>query len=126
MRASCIGAARSSPLAIARATSISRFASPGLDREAEDAEVLALLETPRAAVIHHSSGGMFAIRDGKWKLVLGNGSGGRQAPRGKPFAKPYHLFDLSKDISERRNVAGEHPEIVKRLTTEFEQIHKGP
>ena len=32
-------------------------------------------ETRRPPVIHHSSGGMFAIRDGKWKLVLGNGSG---------------------------------------------------
>ncbi|MCB1122388.1 MAG: arylsulfatase, partial [Verrucomicrobiae bacterium] len=30
----------------------------------------------RAPVIHHSGGGMFAIRDGEWKLVLGNGSGG--------------------------------------------------
>ena len=31
----------------------------------------------RPPVIHHSANGVFAIRDGKWKLVLGNGSGGR-------------------------------------------------
>lgn len=58
---------------------------------------------------------MFAIRDGKWKLVLGNGSGGRENPRGKPFAKPYQLFDMSKDIAESTNVAEQHPEVVQRL-----------
>ena len=38
---------------------------------------------PRAPVIHHSSGGMFAIRDGRWKLVAGNGSGGREKAVGQ-------------------------------------------
>ena len=45
------------------------------------------------------------VRDGDWKLVLGNGSGGRQQPRGKPFEKPYQLFDLSSDIGEETDVA---------------------
>ena len=70
---------------------------------------------PRAPVIHHSSGGMFAIRDGRWKLVLGNGSGGRAKPRGAPFEKPYQLFDLSADIGERKNVIAEHAEVAGRL-----------
>ncbi|MCA9072200.1 MAG: arylsulfatase, partial [Planctomycetaceae bacterium] len=48
-------------------------------------------------VIHHSVSGMFSIRDGQWKLVLGNGSGGRQNPKGKPFGKPYQLYDLKND-----------------------------
>jgi len=78
---------------------------------------------PRPPVIHHSAGGMFAIRDGNWKLVLGNGSGGREQPRGKPFEKPYHLFDLSEDIGERRNLADQHPEVVRRMTDQFEEIH---
>lgn len=82
--------------------------------------------TPRAPVINHSASGMFAIRDGKWKLVLGNGSGGRERPRGKPFEKPYQLFDLDAEIGERTNVAGQHPELVERLTRQFERIHKGP
>ena len=38
-----------------------------------------------------SSGGMFAILHGLWKLMLGNGSGGRQTPRGEPLARPYQL-----------------------------------
>jgi arylsulfatase A-like enzyme len=71
--------------------------------------------TPRPPVIHHSSGGMFAIRDGKWKLVLGNGSGGRQQPRGRPFARPYHLFDMTIDASERNNVIKQHPDVARRL-----------
>ncbi|MCH2182904.1 MAG: arylsulfatase [Mariniblastus sp.] len=76
----------------------------------------------RPPVIHHSAGGMFAIRQGKWKLVLGNGSGGRQAPRGKPFAEPYHLYDLSQDLAEQNNVAPSHRDIRDRLVGEFERI----
>ncbi len=78
--------------------------------------------SPRSPVIHHSANGMFAIRDGRWKLVLGNGSGGREAPRGKPFERPYQLFDLSNDIGERKNVIAEHPEIAARLEQACEQI----
>ncbi len=72
-------------------------------------------KTPRAPVIHHSAAGMFAIRAGDWKLVLGNGSGGRQNPRGKPFAKPYHLSNLGKDIAETRNWYNERPEVGLKL-----------
>ena len=79
-------------------------------------------QTPRAPVIHHSSAGMFAIRDGKWKLVAGNGSGGREEPRGKPFEKPYHLFDMSKDISERENLIDQFPEVAGRLEKELDKI----
>ena len=35
----------------------------------------------RDAVVHHSGSGMFAIRSGDWKLVLGLGSGGFTRPR---------------------------------------------
>ena len=76
----------------------------------------------RPPVVHHSAGGMFSVRQGKWKLVLGNGSGGRQAPRGKPFAEPYHLYDLSQDLAETNNVASSHPDIRDRLVGEFERI----
>ena len=78
--------------------------------------------SPRAPVIHHSSGGMFAIRDGQWKLVLGNGSGGREQPKGKPFEKPYQLFDLSSDLSERTNVIAEHADVAAGLERTLEQI----
>lgn len=34
------------------------------------------------------------------------------------------LFDLSTDISERLNIAGEHPEIVTRIQEEVERHQK--
>jgi len=77
-----------------------------------------------APVIHHSAAGMFAIRNGKWKLVLGNGSGGRQAPRGKPFARPFHLFDLSQDLRETTNVIEKHPDVAAELEKKFKAIRK--
>ncbi|MCM2374629.1 sulfatase family protein [Aporhodopirellula aestuarii] len=69
----------------------------------------------RPPVIHHSVAGMFAIRDGKWKLVLGNGSGGREQPRGVADQRPYQLFDLSTDIAEKNNVIDDYPEVAARL-----------
>ena len=81
-------------------------------------------KTPRAAVIHHSAAGMFAIREGKWKLVLGNGSGGREAPRGKPFQKPYQLFDMSKDLAERDNMITTYPDVASRLESLCETIRE--
>ena len=77
-----------------------------------------------APVIHHSAGGMFAIRDGKWKLVLGNGSGGREKPMGEPFTNPYQLFDMSSDIAETTNLAEKNPDVVAKLMEQFEIIRK--
>ena len=75
-------------------------------------------------MIQHSVAGMIAIRDGRWKLVAGNGSGGRETPRGKPFAHPYQLFDLRADPAESEDVAAEHPQIVQRLTARLEAIRR--
>ena len=79
-------------------------------------------DRPRAPVIHHSSGGMFAIRDGRWKLVAGNGSGGREKPSGKPFERPYQLFDLDSDPSEKRNVYDRNPMVARRLEQALDRI----
>ncbi len=77
---------------------------------------------PRAPVVHHSSSGMFAIRDGRWKLIAGNGSGGREAPRGQPFERPYQLYDLAGDPSEKRNVYHRNPTLANRLEQALERI----
>ncbi|MBT5925878.1 MAG: arylsulfatase [Verrucomicrobia bacterium] len=106
-----------------------------IDRElpvqsAEDSiSFLPLLKEPdknhrRPPVIHHSGGGMFAIRDGRWKLVLGNGSGGREAPRGKVFEKPFALFDLKADVAENANLIKERPEVAELLEGQFWRIHE--
>lgn len=77
---------------------------------------------PRVPVIHHSSHGMFSLREGKWKMVFGSGSGGREKPVGKPFEEPYFLFDLESDPSETMNVIDKHPEIAERLTEKLKTI----
>ncbi|MEM7235030.1 MAG: sulfatase-like hydrolase/transferase, partial [Planctomycetota bacterium] len=93
----------------------------------------------RATVVHHSINGSFALRRGKWKLVFCPGSGGWSSPRPKrvkdlrklsPEQRKklqwVQLFDLTEDRSEQKNVAGEHPEVVKRMTAEIrDQIDRG-
>ena len=100
------------------------------DSEAEDSiSLLPMLqgktEDRGLPIINHSSGGMFAIRDGQWKLIAGNGSGGRQAPKGTPFQKPYQLFNLRTDPGEANNVADKHPEVIMRMTEALEVIRNG-
>ena len=65
---------------------------------------------------------MFALRSGKWKLIAGNGSGGREAPKGKPFQKPFMLFDLQADVGEQNDLAKAKPKLVERLTAQLEAI----
>jgi arylsulfatase A-like enzyme len=76
----------------------------------------------RPPLILHSSRGMFAIRDGDWKLVLGNGSGGREQPQGKPFERPYFLANLVEDPAETTNLAAQQSKVVERLEESFKQI----
>ncbi|MHC4965497.1 MAG: hypothetical protein ACYTGE_11340, partial [Planctomycetota bacterium] len=76
----------------------------------------------RPPVIHHSANGMFAIRSGRWKLVAGNGSGGREAPRGTPFGEPFQLFDLDRDPGETNDLIDVHPAIAAELAATLEQL----
>ncbi|NRB73986.1 MAG: arylsulfatase [Verrucomicrobiales bacterium] len=97
------------------------------ENEAEDSiSLIPLLtaegEWQRPPVVHHSFSGMFAIRDGDWKLIAGNGSGGRENPKGKAFERPYQLYNLKQDPSETKNLIEQHPEIAERLEGDLEQI----
>jgi hypothetical protein len=58
-------------------------------------------------------------------MVFGSGSGGRQKPVGKPFEKPYFLFDLEADPSETTNVIEQYPEMAEHLTEKLEAIRQG-
>lgn len=69
----------------------------------------------RAPVVHHSAAGMFALRDGNWKLVMGNGSGGRERPKGQPFLGTWRLYNIREDIAETQDVAAENQEVVQNL-----------
>jgi len=76
----------------------------------------------RAPVINHSSAGMFAIRNAEYKLVLGNGSGGRQIPKGKAWQKPYALFNLEQDISETKNIIEENQAMAEEMENQLKKI----
>ena len=67
-------------------------------------------ETNRAPMIHHSSGGDFAIRDGKWKLVMESGK------------KKRELYDIESDPRERKNVIDQHPDVSKQLLEMLTQV----
>jgi arylsulfatase A-like enzyme len=77
-------------------------------------------EPLRQTLIHHSVNGSFAIRQGRWKLLLTPDSGGWSAPKpGSSEAKVLpstQLYDMSADVHEAKNLQSEHPEIVSRLT----------
>jgi arylsulfatase A-like enzyme len=72
----------------------------------------------RPAVVHHSQYGLFCIRDGKWKLILGLGAGGfsGRARRPKAGEQIGQLYDMQADPREKNNVYNEHPELVAKLT----------
>lgn len=73
----------------------------------------------RPNIIHHSIDGKFAIRSGHYKLIFARGSGGWSAPTEAAALKqqlpPIQLYDLSKDPSEKNNIAVQNPQIVARL-----------
>lgn len=85
---------------------------------------------PRPAVVLHSSEGMFAIREGPWKLIRGLGSGGFSEPRRveqKPGEPAGQLYHLGRDPGETVNLYEKHPEVVIRLETLLAEVRrKGP
>jgi arylsulfatase A-like enzyme len=74
-------------------------------------------EPLREATVLHSADGMFAIRQGPWKLIDGQGPGSANYGAWKPAPNdpPGQLYDMTADVSERENVYGRHPEVVARL-----------
>ena len=78
----------------------------------------------REAVVSQSSSGVFGIREGDWKLIVGTtGSGGWVPPSGgppKPGA-PGQLYNLAEDPAEGKNLWDKHPEVVKRLSALLER-----
>jgi arylsulfatase A-like enzyme len=68
---------------------------------------------------YYSDDQVWAVRKGRWKLHVAVNN--RKMPPAKGEGDPPLLFDVQQDISERRNVAQRHPEIVKEL---FELINR--
>jgi len=65
----------------------------------------------RLPVIHHSSKGRFAVREGKWKLIMEHAS-----------APQRELYDLDADPGERTNIIAQHADIASLLTERITAI----
>lgn len=83
--------------------------------------------TARPYAIHHSLQGLFAIRQGPWKLVEGRGSGGFSRPRQlqpRPQDPAGQLYHLGDDPQETTNLYLKHPEVVARLQSLLNQARQ--
>jgi len=60
----------------------------------------------------YEQGSKQAVREGDWKAI-----------RMPMHTGPMELYDLSSDLGESRNVAVQHPEVVKRMAKYMEQSH---
>jgi arylsulfatase A-like enzyme len=73
----------------------------------------------RKVIVHHSGDGMFSIRAGKWKLIMGCGSGGFTEPQRidpEPGTPQGQLYNMQDDVQETCNLWALEPQIVERLT----------
>lgn len=66
----------------------------------------------RPPIIHHAANGRFAIRHGKWKLVM----------EGKQQKNKRELYDLATDPSETRDVIAQYPQVEQRLVNRITKI----
>jgi arylsulfatase A-like enzyme len=81
----------------------------------------------REAIVHHSGSGLFAIRQGPWKLAMGLGSHGFSEPKNvkpEPKGPKGQLYNLADDPGETKNLWLDKPEIVERLTALLERYQK--
>lgn len=81
----------------------------------------------REAIVHHSSDGTFAIRQGDWKLAMALGSHGFSEPKEvtpKPGEPQGQLYNLKADPAEQNNLWLKKPAIVARLTALLEKYQR--
>ena len=83
----------------------------------------------RTSLVHHSLNSTFSLRDGRWKVVMGVGSGGFTDPdesRSSALRSDGQLYDLAEDPHEEVNLWTARPEIVERLYGELKRIARSP
>lgn len=83
-----------------------------------------------AYFFYYQTNELQAMRSGRWKLYFPHtyitkgeteGKDGQPGPMVKVKLTEPELYDLETDISETRNVAAEHPDVVQRLQALAEQ-----
>ena len=78
-------------------------------------------------VVHYSSSGMVALRDGRWKLVFREeedteNDSAHQNPSETPSDEPFWLYDLEGRNGEWTDVIRSHPDVVSRMAAALESI----
>lgn len=82
-------------------------------------------KSPHEAIYYYSYVHLQAVRSGKWKLVLPRPAKPKWtlwSARMTEAVTTVQLFDLEADVSETKNVAKKHPEVVAKL---MKLIEKG-
>jgi hypothetical protein len=73
--------------------------------------------------IHHSGGGVFAIRMGDCKLIYESSKAGYH--EGPEPGSQGQLYNLAEDLQEQHNLYNEKPEIVDKMINKLKQVQEG-
>jgi arylsulfatase A len=104
------------------------------DTEGEDSySMLPLLEGEnekeiREYIVYHSIDGSFSIKQGDWKLITTQGSGGWSYPKPQEIKKQHldlpamQLFNIKNDISETKNLIASNPKKAAELKSALKKI----
>jgi arylsulfatase A-like enzyme len=76
-------------------------------------------QATRRQAVNQSVRGLFALRDERWKLIFGAGSGGLSPGRD---SYPGQLYNLADDIGETNNLFSAKPEVVAKLTRLMKKV----
>lgn len=100
------------------------------DRVLDGRNVMPILKSARAKTPHDSYnwmiGKQWAVREGGWKLVMNvNDTTDKDRRDQLPKVEPVFLSNIDEDVSETKNQADLHPEVVKRLTAIHDQWVSG-
>jgi len=103
-------------------------ALPG-DRRIDGVDIANLLadptsKSPREEFLYYSKrGDLECIRQGNWKLRRRKYRLKRGAPKlENPPEFNYELYDLSKDIGEKNNLADKSPDLVAKLNQRMQEL----
>lgn len=92
--------------------------------------ILGSAEDDRGPLVHHSMGGAFSIRQGRWKAIFATGSGGGfSTPYGEAISRSQpngQLYDVSVDPAETSNLWDRNPAVVSELYESLMHIIRDP
>jgi arylsulfatase A-like enzyme len=77
-------------------------------------------------VLQRNNAERLAVRQGSWKLIIGNQPPPPNAPDRVPKTGNTELYDLASDPAEANNLAAQQPEKVKELAALLERIKTQP